>query len=287
MLSPQPQHSGEEDWSWFPTINTEELIFGLFVDTQKITLSNKPKREILANGAVPYSAPTKFKDLAPEFAAPHLDSLGISEWEFIGQNISQPRSTFYFFKNKTAVEMNVPYYVNDEIGNHPWPMVILDVWVDTLDWPQNAFVPDGNQRNLVYEPTRVIQDLRLPPISEGSTIIERRFLTARQPKTQVPKVPMPMPMRILLPTGEHREYDEVLHDEILVRDGRNSRTPFVIVTTAGVTTQTARGVQFFEATNFTGRKAYVFRDSAEQNAFGLWERRQLEARPPHAKPVIL
>lgn len=272
------------DWTWTDTPDPNQDIFTVFVDTERIRLENKPTREVPALGATPYTAPTQFKALAPAFGLSHLLSLGVGDWYFIGRQMGNPTSTFHFFKNKSLADINTPWETVEIIGNHFWPMVVLAVWIETdYNFLQSSNVIQDREQGIITGPTHYIRDTVLPDIEEGSTIITRKFLSATQPF--IPKRPVPQPMAMSVQVnGASREYPKVLHDDLFIEATESGTMQYLtsgLVTTLGG----AVGEHFFPATNFPYRKPYILTDEPVRNALGLWERTQIEVRPPKLLPI--
>lgn len=280
-------HQAPEDWTWTKTDDPAQDIFTVFVSTTLIRLDNKPTREVQALGAIPYALPTQFKNLSPEFGLIHLCSLGVGDWYFIGESDLGARRAFHFFKNKSATEAATPYDTIEIIGNHFWPMVVLDIWVETdYSFLQSSNVISDEKHGINTAPTLYIRDLVIPDIEEGSTIITRKFMSATQPFVPKRSVPQPMAMSVQV-NGASREYPKVLHDDIYVEGTPSGTMQYLTDGTANSFNVLAGsiGAHIFPATNFPTRKPYILTDEPARNQYGLWERTQIEVRPPKIPPI--
>lgn len=282
----QPTHVAGQDWTWTQTPDPANMIFTVFVETKKITLTNKPRRE--SNfGVVPYVAPTKFKELAPEFGLLHLNSQGVAEWYFIGENIEGPRTAFHFYKNQTPNEILAsPWDTIEEVGNHFWHPIVLAIWVEEdPSFPQSTNVVDNNGTvGIISGPTYKIRDKVLADVEEGSTFVTRKYLSAIRPPLKRSVVPQPQPMFVQA-NGVSRDYGKVLHPRIVVH-----ATPSGINSSLGTTAVVSLGggteEQIFEATNRTERKPYILSFKPQRNQYGLWETVEIEVRPPKTETII-
>lgn len=279
------QHTAEQDWTWSKTASPNDKLLTVFVETQKINLTNEPTVEVLAFGTRAYVAPTKFKDLAPEFGLPNLNHLGVAEWVLVSKDIGGPRSAFHFFKDATGSDIDMPYDESEEVGNHYWPMVVLAVWteVDYSITQSYDFIDERGKRGIITGPGVKIVDRVIPDVEEGTRIITRKFLTARRPNIPYHKIPHPMSMTIAVP-GDRREYPKVLHGDIFVESVPSGTRKWLSDGTSGDLGGATASI-FYEATNFEARKRYTPVDRPTHNEQGLWERVQLEVIPPRIPEV--
>lgn len=278
--APNPQHRAVGDWFWTQTPNPAEMILSVVVSSQLMTPTNKPHRERLALGSITYLAPTKFSELDPLFALPNLNHLGVADWQFIGENIGSTETIFYFFVNKTPAEMEVPYDTAEDVGDHPWPMVVLDVWVESdYNFPISANVVEGNDTGVITGPTNTIHDNILPPVEEGTRFITRKFLSATRPNIPYHKIPQPGAMHVQV-NGASKEYPESIHDDIYLTPTRSGTKMYLTGAAVGSNIGGSTSAQFFPATNFIARKPYFPKDKPVRNQYGLWEREQVQVIAP-------
>lgn len=282
---PEPQHRSTDDWAWIDSPNPDELILAVFVDTHRITIENKPNVEQLAFGATPYSLPTQFKNLDPAFGLQHLGHLGVSDWYFTGQSIGGPRTAFYFFKNKTAEELAIPFGITKDVGDHNWHPVVEDVWTEEDDsFPQSTNAVGANDLGVVIAPTVHIRDIVIPDTDEGSRIITSHYLSALQPKIPHHQTPQAMDMTVRV-NGAEKPYGKVLHDDIWIPSTRSGTTKYMSRSqTSGAVGGVLEG-QFFPATKPSGRKPFYLRDHATQTPHGVWHRIKIKIRPPKVQPI--
>ncbi len=279
-MTETPETIAAGSWFWVQTPNPAEMILAIVVSSQLMTPTNKPRVEQLAFGGAAYAAPTAFSALDPAFALPNLNHLGVADWQFIGESIGPVTTVFYFFAPKTAAEQKIPYYYNEVIGNHYWPMIVLEVWVESdYNFPISANVVEGNDTGIITGPTNYIRDIVIPDCEEGSLIITRKYLSATQPKREHRKIPHPMAMHVQV-NGASKDYGKVLHGDIII-DAVRSGTKMYL-TSAGASSDVggATSQHIFEATNFTSRKPYKLLHEPVQNQYGLWETKEIEVRPP-------
>lgn len=285
----------EQVWTWVGTSNPAEKIFAIYIPTELINPidlperpSNMPKRESVL-GVTPYVAPTKFKDLDPAFNVSHLCSLGVAEWQFIGESIGPKTSVFYFFKNKTAAELLVPYYDDSpgRVGNHPWEAIIYDIWVEAdYDFPQSthAIDPDTGELRVVTAPTLYIRALMADPAYKGSSFITRKYLSAVQPKR--PRITTPDTRSIVVEVnGTRREFEPSYHDDIFISvqpSGTRSYSPTGVRTVAGSTSSL-----FFQATKPTTRRPFMLTWEPVRNEYGLWEITTVTVIPPKILELVI
>ncbi len=264
------------------TPNPEEMIFAVFVNTDLITLTNKPVRERLAFGDLPYRAPTRFKDLDSVFRLQALCSKGVATWYFIGESIGLGKTTFYFFKDKTAEEMAVPYERKERLGDHPWPMVVYDIKIDSdYNFPISTNSSDGG---VITGPTNYIKDIVDEEVEEGTLFVTEKFLTATQPPVIHHKVPIVDSFHVQV-NGASREYRRVLHDDLAVDASRSGTEKTLNGATEAI--GGSIGGLFFPKTNFTRRKPYVKLSEPERNAYGLWETTKVTVYPPKKQPPTI
>lgn len=282
-----PETPASQSWSWKGTPNPSEKILAVKVKTELITLLNQPNREIQAFGDQPYKLPTTFAALAPEF---NLSSLfipvtdgvpPITDWYFIGETVGDEITEFYFFPPKTVAQSNTPYDIDERQGNHSWAMVVLEVAVfQDFNFPISANHIDSDGAGIVTAPTSYILANYIPPIQEGSRIITRKFLTALRPNIPHWKVPQPMPMDIQI-NGAARYFAETLHDDIVVQATRSGTKKYNQSTGATSDVGGVIGEQDFPATNFIDRRPFYLSDDPSRiEPFGLWNRVQVQVRPP-------
>ncbi len=282
-----PQHRAPNTWTWLQTADPAEMILAIYVETQKMTLTNKPTREVLALGTRPYAAPTKFKDLSPDFGFPQLNHLGVADWEFVGELIGSPTTTFHFFKNKTPAEALVPYDIQEKVANHYWDEVIYEVFTEADPFATNSFQRVvGNDIATVVVPKIYIRALVLPGATEGTRFVTRLFQSARRPNIPYLKFPQPMEMDVRV-CGERRIFERALHPEVLVAGTPGIVKQYLTVGGTGSTLLGSLSSQKFPATNFPARKRYVLEDDPERTANGIWHRKQVEVIPPKIDPETL
>jgi hypothetical protein len=211
----------EQVWTWVGTPNPSEMILAVYVKTEMMTVttpekpSNKPHRES-AIGVTPYVAPTKFKDLDPAFGTAHLCSLGVAEWYFIGEQVGPQVTTFYFFKT-AAIDGNLsPYDVEESVGDHYWPTVVLKVWSeeDTSFPISTMSLESDGSRGIITAPTVRIHAEVIDDTSEGTEIIVRKYLSATHPKVDLPKTPQTDSFEVFAGQGS-RVFNKVLHDDLV------------------------------------------------------------------------
>lgn len=278
----------EQVWTWVGTPNPAEKIFAIYIPTELINPidlperpSNMPKRESVL-GVNPYTLPTKFKDLDPAFNVAHLCSMGVADWYFIGESIGPKTSVFYFFKNKTTAEENVPYHVEEKHGDHPWDMVLHDAWIESdYNFPISTNSPDGG---IITGPTNYIRDIIDPAVENGSLFVTQKFLTATRPKFVRHKVPIPTSVHIQV-NGASREYPRVLMDDLSIDASRSGTQKSLNGTTEAVGGSIA-GL-FYPKTNFTQRKAFILLHEPVMNQYGLWETTKVIVHPPKLLPPTL
>lgn len=295
---PEATHQAAQDWTWTKTANPAEPIFTIFVQTKLISIDilddsgnvvqpgNKPKREIIASNGSPYVPPTAFKDTAANFNLSHLNSMGVANWQFIGESeMGNGVTAFHFFKNKTLAQINNPWLTQERVGEHYWEPVVLAVWIE-VDWsfPQSAnIVGEGKNgaSGFIIAPTIRIRADELPPISEGTLIITRKFLTAVYPNIPHHKVPIPLPLDIQV-NGDRFYREKCLHGVLYIPATPSGSRQWL---TTGATSDVGGfiGEQTIEPTNFQRRRAFIKEDDPVQNEYGLWERTQTEVRPPKTK----
>lgn len=283
---PETPHSSSGDWLWTQTPDPASPIFTIYVATQNITLTNKPVREVLAFGSTPYAAPTAFKNLDASFNMAHLNTLGVSDWQFIGETIQGAVTAFHFFKNQTLAQQLVPYDVQEVEGNHHWDEVVLNVWPEEDDSVTQSYnVIKNGSTGIRTAPEVRIRAETIPSTDTGSRIITRKFLSATRPVIPRHRTPQPMELDIQV-NGKQRIFSRCLHDDLSFEDTRSGTSE--LMNGAGMSTAlggTVPGV-FYPATNFTTRKPFFVSDLPVRNQYGLWERDQIEVRPPKIESII-
>lgn len=300
MAERDPTHDTTKDWTWIDTPDPAQDILAVFVETQLIThdhedengaevAGNCPKREILALGERPYSAPTRFNELAANFALPNLNHLGVATWFFIGKKKVDAKFTaLYFFQDKTPEQLAIPYDFVSETGNHYWPAVLKEVFSDidysvTQSYNVITDVGTGNDavptQGIRTAPVVTIEDVLIAAIKEGSTIITEKYLSATQPPPRYDAVPQPQPMTVRV-NGQTKQYDEILHDDMRFAGTPSGTREFL---TNGDATYVggAVGEQFFPRTGkFIDWRQYVVARSPVRNEYGLWDTTVIKVRPP-------
>lgn len=278
------EQQSEQVWTWVGTPDPAQMIFALYVKTELITVdtdekpSNKPKRES-ALGVSPYTLPTKFKELDAAFNAAHLCSLGVAEWYFIGESVGNPTTVFYFFKNKTGIDLFKPYEEKERVGDHYWPHVIYDIWIDSdRDNQTSTTIITDAEQGIASGPTNTVKALMIDDVSEGTTFVTRKYLSATQPRLNRPSIPHPLSLLVQV-NGAERQFPKCLRPEIYI-DPVPSVTKKFTPNTGVSDAAGATSGQLVEATNFTDRRPYILTSEPDRNAYGLWEWTEVEVIPP-------
>lgn len=278
------QTSDSSSWSWVGTDDPQNLVFALFVDTDKLTLTNLPKIASLP-GVSPEVPATKYKELAECFKRASLANLGIADWSFIGSTVGPSKSTFYFFKTKTDEEMLVPYYDDSPgvIRNYPWPPVVYDAWVEAdYSFPlttQNV-TEDGNVE-VISAPTLYPRVLMADDINEGSAFVTRKFLSHKQPPR--PHIKTPDPRSIVIQVnGVTREIPPSLHGEIIIEVQASGTLGYSPTGGMREINGSTSGM-VFEATNMETRRPFIQTWNSVKNQYGLWETTEVTVIPPKTK----
>lgn len=283
------------EWHWIGTNNPADMVFALIVKTDSVTTSNKPQREVIAFGAIPYSAPTQFKDLNAAFNSSHLNSIGmvnedpttgVGYYQFVGESIGPVETTFYFFPLKTAVQLQTPYQIRKWQGNHYWHPVIYDIWVETDNsFKQSSNTVVGNDVGVITAPTLYIRANYLQDIEEGTQFVEEKYLSAVQPIIPQHRVPDPQPVEVQA-NGASRSFPKALHEELYIPPTQSGSQQYLTNAATGSAIGGGTGEHFFTATNVTDRKPYTLSDEPVRDQLGVWERIKVKVIPPKKSEIV-
>lgn len=190
-----------------------------------------------------------------------------------------------FAKNKTREEANTPFRKTTWKGNHRWPPILLEVNViPDYSSPRSFAVISGTNIGTGIGPTYYDQVRYISDASEGTRFLKEEFLSPTQ--YDIPQSPVPVATGVsyLLPGGASGNFQECLHDDILI--------PAIVTGTvqviAGVNSQIGSVIQeqFFPATNFPTWGPYVLSDTQEL-VNGVWYRTRIRVfPPPQPDPVV-
>lgn len=287
-----PTTEAKDTWCWKQTPNPAQMILAVFVESDLITLVNKPTREIFASSGIPYALPSTFAALDPRFSLEHLASLDvpagtptIDQWYFIGESIGPSKTAFYFFPPSTNPNP-VPYDSTEIQGNHHWDIVVYDIWTETdQNFNQSSNYIAGNDQGFITAPTVYIKDDHLPDIDEGTIFNTDLFISALRPVGVRHKVPIPEAMRVQV-NGAERFFPKCIHPDIYVGPTRSGSQTFLTgAGTGGTIGGTVAGANF-AATNVTDRKPYFLSDDYARNQYGLWERKRVKVTPPKKRDSV-
>lgn len=272
-----------QTWTWVGTPNPSEKILAIFVKTEMITPINQPHREILAIGTQKYALPTTLGQLDPHFGLSSLHipvvqgTPSIDQWYFIGEEIGNPTSTFYFFPPKTAIQLAIPYDQKEDFKAYPWHDILeaIDFFPDT-GFPHSTNGPNGE---LLVADRLQPQQVFIPGGDIGTRQVTEKFLSAL--KFKISRHRVPVPNSILIAYHDvTAEFGSCLHPKIKSKPLRSAFAKFSAISGSAATTGHSRG-QEFPATNVTTWVKHYPLDGQERILpHGLWERNRLTVYPP-------
>lgn len=186
-------------------------VFAVSVQTQLINLTNKPRLETTVGPLVPA---TLFKNLDARFGLSHLNSLGVSDWMFIGQSVGNPTTTFYFAADKTPAQMMTPFKRSVTFRKMDWDTILLGLkLIAVRSYPITGKATNDLGAVVATYVQRYVVRERFVPGNNLVTKFEKLEYTSPRPFKFSASINTPVPgaLTFQLPTGERFGFPSCLH----------------------------------------------------------------------------
>lgn len=192
---------------------------------------------------------------------------------------------FYWCKNKTAAEKNVPFRSYSEVKNHRWPPILLALAIQQdYTFPNVTNVVSGTDSGIVTAPRNYPKRVYIPEVNEGTRFFTEEFFAAT--KFDIPRHVVPTPTAVFVDVLDvSLSFPECLHPKIVVPNTRTGDVTLV----AGVAADAGGALngQIFPATNFETWAPYILTDQQQELPTGGWHRIRVRVYPPDLPDAIV
>lgn len=190
---------------------------------------------------------------------------------------------FYFSKTKTDAEANTAFFTKQDMGNHYWPPILLDVALEKSKMQRAANVGDYIYRGYSYTATPIW----IPSADTGSLFLMREFLYPEEIELpqhhtlQTRSVSFPVPGQGMF------SFPDNLGPEITIDGLQDSDSAYNNSTSAVTSNVGFTSPYNFKATDPETWAPYILYDRQSKISTGAYHRIQMEVVPPNLPPKQL